>query len=413
METGKAIAGRAAPPAVLIVAATLVALSGAAQAQQPIRIGASFSGTGAYAELGQTVRRGYALCVKQANERGGVLGRRLELLTEDDQSQPERAVKIYEKLIAQDRVDIVFPPYSSPITEAVATLTDKHRMPLIACCAAASGIYKKGRQFVFMLLSPAEGYLEGLIDLAAKRGLKSVAIVHEDTIFPKAIAAGALELAKKHGLHAVAVEAYPRKTTDFAPMVARLKAANPDVVAAATYFDDSVAIARQMKASDLSPKMFGVTVGGDLPKFHETLGATAEYVYGASQWQPELVTLRAGGLIPVARQYPGAREFVEAYQKEYPGADLSYQTAQGYSACQVHLEAVKRAGGLDGDRVRGEIQKMDLNTAFGAFKVDAAGVQVAHKMLLFQWQDGKKAIVWPEELAPAKPRFPTPAWKNR
>jgi branched-chain amino acid transport system substrate-binding protein len=397
----------------LIGAAVLAAQPGAAHAQQPIRIGASFSNTGAYAELGQTVRRGYALCVKQANGRGGILGRRLELLTEDDESQPEKAVKIYEKLITQDRVDLVFPPYSSPITDAVATLTEKRRMPLIACCAAASGIYKKGRQFVFMLLSPAEGYLEGLIDLAAKRGLKTLALVHEDTIFPKSIAGGAIALAKKHGLNAVAVEAYPRKTADFAPIVERLKAANPDVVAAATYFDDSVAIARQMRASDVNPRMFGVTVGGDLPKFHETLGATAEFVYGASQWQPELVTLRAGGLIPVARQYPGAREFVEAYQKEYPGADLSYQTAQGYGACQLHLEAIKRAGGLDGDRVRAEIQSMELNTAFGAFKVDAAGVQVAHKMLLFQWQDGKKAIVWPDELAPAKPRFPTPPWKAR
>jgi len=399
--------------AMLIGAAALAAQPGAAQAQQPIRIGASFSDTGTYAALGQTVRRGYAVCVKQANERGGVLGRRLELLTEDDQSLTDRAVKIYEKLIAQDRVDVVFSPYSSPITEAVANLTEKHRMPMIGCCAAASEIYRKGRRFAFMLLSPAEVYLEGLIDLAAKRGLRTLAIVHEDTIFPKAITDGALELAKKHGLRAVAVEAYPRKTTDFVAIVERVKAANPDVVAAATYFNDSVAIARQMKASDLNPKMFGVTVGGDLPTFHQTLGPIAEFVYGASQWEPDLVTLRAGGLVPVARQYPGAREFVEAYHKEYPGADLSYQTAQGYSACEVHLEAIRRAGTLAGEKVRDAILKMDFDTAFGAFKVDQSGLQVAHKMVLFQWQDGKKAIVWPDNLAPAKPRFPTPAWKQR
>ena len=125
------------------------------------------------------------------------------------------------------------------------------------------------------------------------------------------------------------------------------------------------------------------------------------------------MTLRAGGLIPVARQYPGAKEFTESYAKEFPGADLSYQTAQGFAACQVLLDAVRRAGSLDPDRIRDEILKFEGNTVYGAFKVDADGFQVAHKMVLFQWQDGKKVIVWPEELAADRPRFPTPPWDKR
>jgi branched-chain amino acid transport system substrate-binding protein len=137
-------------------------------------------------------------------------------------------------------------------------------------------------------------------------------------------------------------------------------------------------------------------------------------VYGAAQWEPELVTLmRAGAPIPVARRYPGAREFVEAHRKEFPGAHLSYHTAQGYAACQVLVEAVRRAGSLDGERVRAAILGMNLNTVFGGFKVDQNGVQTAHTMLTFQWQDGKKVIVWPDELAPGKPRFPTPPWNQR
>ena len=168
-----------------------------------------------------------------------------------------------------------------------------------------------------------------------------------------------------------------------------------------------------MKELNLNPKMYAVTVGAALPKFYEVLGRTAEFVYGPSQWEPELVMLRAGGLIPIARQYPGAREFVEAHHREYPGADLSYQTAAGYAGCQVLTEAVKRAGSLDRDKIRDAILKLDFNTVFGAFKVDGDGVQVTHKMVVFQWQDGKKVIVWPEELAPGKPRFPTPPWSQR
>ena len=209
------------------------------------------------------------------------------------------------------------------------------------------------------------------------------------------------------------VEAYPKGHTDFSAILTKVRSANPNVLGAATYFDDAVAITRQMKALDVNPKMYGVTVGGDLPKFYEVLSRDAEFVYGATPWDPELVTLRAGGLIPIARQYPGAREFVESHRKEFPGADLSYQSAAGYAICQILAEAIKRAGGLDGEKIREAILKMDLNTVFGAFKVDQDGFQIAHKMVMFQWQDGKKVIVWPDELAPGKPRFPTPPWSQR
>jgi branched-chain amino acid transport system substrate-binding protein len=403
---------RALPWGCLCVSAWLGAAA-SADAQQPIRIGGSFSNTGTYAQLGQTVHRGHQLCVKHANEKGGVLGRKIEFTAEDDQSDTATSVAIYERLLVQTKVDAVFSPYSTPITDAVAEVTEKHRKPMVAAGASTTSIFKKGRKFLFMLISPGEVYFEGVIDTAAKRGLKTIAVIHEDTLGLQAFAQGALDLAKKRGLQAVAVEAYPRKTTDFSAILARVKVANPDVVAAATYFDDSVSITRRMKELDVSPRMYGVTIGGDLPKFYEQLGQAAEFVYGPSQWEPELVTLRAGGLVPIARQYPGAREFVESYRKEFPGADLSYQTAQGYGACQVLLEGIRRAGSLDGERVRDAILKMDLHTVFGAFKVDRDGFQVAHKMVMFQWQDGKKAIVWPEELAPGKARFPTPPWSQR
>ncbi len=262
-----------------------------------------------------------------------------------------------------------------------------------------------------MVNSPSEVYLEGFIDMAAKRGLKTVALIHEDTLFPKAAAQGALELAKKRGLSVVLVEALPKGTTDFSAILTKVRVANPDVLAAAV--EDAVAITRQLRELNVNPKMFAVTVGVDLPQFYQLLGRGAEFVYGPSQWEAELVTLRAGGLIPIARQYPGAREFVESHRKEFPGAEISYHSANGYGGCQVLMEAIRRAGSLDSEKVRDAILKLDLNTVFGAFKVDPDGFQIAHKMVLFQWQDGKKVIVWPDELAPGKPRFPTPPWSQR
>ena len=396
--------------AAVVVAGLALGAAPRAEAQPPIRIGASLSQTGSLAAMGQNQLRGYQLCVKHTNEKGGVLGRRIELLVEDDQSQGPTAVAIYEKLITQDKVDAILGPYSSPLTEAMADVSERHRMPMLAA-AATTSIFKKGRKFVFMLPSPAEVYLEGLIDIAARRGLKTVAVIHEDTLLQKTIAQGALELAKKRGLQVVLAESYPKGTTDFGGILGKVKTAKPDVLAAATY--DAVAITRLLKELGINPKMFGGTVGVALPKFYETLGRAAEFVYGASLWEPELVTLRAGGLIPIARQYPGAREFVESHRKEFPGAELSYHSGQGYGGCQVLMEAIRRVGSLDREKVRTAILKMDLNTAFGAFKVDPDGFQIAHKMVTFQWQDGKKVIVWPEEVAPGQPRFPTPPWSQR
>ena len=118
-------------------------------------------------------------------------------------------------------------------------------------------------------------------------------------------------------------------------------------------------------------------------------------------------------MIPIARQYPGAREFVESHKKEFPGTDLSFHSAGGYGGCQILVEAVKRAGSLESGKLRDAMLKMGHLTAYGAFRVDRDGVQIAHKPLMFQWQDGKKVIVWPEELAPDKARFPTPPWSQR
>ena len=91
-----------------------------AEAQPPIRIGASLAQTGAFAELGQSQLRGYQLCVKHMNDKGGVLGRKLELVPYDDGSDRATAIRLYEKLIARDKVDLVLGPYASPITDAVA-----------------------------------------------------------------------------------------------------------------------------------------------------------------------------------------------------------------------------------------------------------------------------------------------------
>ncbi len=385
-------------PAALALAGVVFA-SLPVSAQTPIKIGASLSLTGTYAQPGTYQKEGYELCADHVNAKGGLLGRKIEFVFYDDQSTPATGVRLYEKLITEDKVEAVMGPYSSPITEAVANVSEKYQKVMVSPLAATTSIFKKGRKYIFMVISPAEGYLEGLIDIAAKRGLKTVAVLNEDTLFTKASATGVVELAKKKGMQVVFQEAYPKGNTDFSAMLTKVKAANPDVIAASTYFDDAVAISRQMRELNVNAKMYGVTVGGDLPKFYELLKQNAEYVYGATQWEPTL-------------PYPGQKEFVESYKKKF-NRDPVYHSAAGYAGCVIYAEGVRRAGTLDSDKVREQLLKLEMKTFFGDYKVEPDGFQVAHKMVLFQWQDGKKVTVWPDDLAGGKARFPTPPWSQR
>ena len=371
-----------------------------AAAQTPIKIGASMSVTGTYAKPGTYQKQGYDVCIDELNAKGGILGRKVELVIYDDQSTPATAVRLYEKLITEDKVDAVMGPYSSAVSEAVANVTEKYKKVMVAPLAATTSIFKKGRKYIFMVITPAENYLDGLIDMAAKRGLKTVAIINEDTLFPKASAAGTAEAAKKKGMQVVLQEAYPKGNTDFSALLVKIKAANPDVIAAGTYFDDAVAITRQMKELNVNPKMFGLTVGGDLPEFYDLLKQNADYIYGSTQWDESL-------------PYPGQKEFLAAYKAKFKGQEPSYHTAAGYAGCLIYAEAVKKAGTLDADKVREQLLKMEIKTAFGDYKVEPDGFQIAHKMVMLQWQDGKRIVVWPDDLANGKMRYPTPEWGKR
>jgi len=368
------------------------------QAQQPIRIGATMSETGGLATQGVPARNGYLLFQKHVNEKGGLLGRKVEFLIYDDKSDPKVAIDFYEKLITEDKVDAIMGPYGSTHTEAVAPVTEKHRRVHISPLAATTSIWEKGRRYIFMVLPPAELFLAGLIDIGARNGLKTVAIIQEDALFPKAAGNGAMELAKKNGMKVVLHETYPKGTKDFSAILAKIKAANTDVFGmAASSLGDFVVVAKQMKDQDINVKMFGNS--GAVAEFQQELGKTAEFAYGLSAWEPSLPN-------------PGIKEFVDGYQKEFNRAP-SFHAAGAYGSCQIFMEAARRAGSLDSEKLREQLLKLKTKTIFSDYAVDERGYQLANKGLFIQWQDGAKVVVWPDELAGAKPRFPTPLWSQR
>jgi branched-chain amino acid transport system substrate-binding protein len=368
-------------------------------AQPPIRIGATMALTGASSIQGGYSREGYLLCQKHVNEKGGVLGRQIELVIYDDASDGKTAAALYEQLIVEDKVDAVLGPYGSAITEAVADVNEKHRKLMIAPTAAATSIWEKGRRYLIMVTAPAEGFAEGLLDLAARQGLKTVAVIQQDALFTNAIIKGARALAKCKGLELNFLETYST-SPDFSDLLNKVRAVEPDVlVAGSIRFEDLLAITRKMKELDLNIRMVGAVPYGQIPDYYKQLGKDAEFVYSGSFWEPGLA-------------YPGNREFVAAYEKEFDHAP-SLQSAGHYAGCQLLVDAIRRTGGLDSEKLREALLTLKTKTVFGEFAVDERGYQIAHKFVTSQWQDGKKVVVWPEAVATGKARLPTPPWSMR
>ena len=368
-------------------------------AQQSIRIGASIAMSGRDAIQGGYVREGYLLCQQHVNEKGGVLGRQMEFVIRDDGSDPKAAAALYEQLITEDKVDAVMGPYASAMTDTAADVTEKHRKLMVAPAAGTTSLWEKGRRYLIMVLSPLEAATAGTVELAVRNGLKTIALINVDTLTGKAVVKGALELAKQKGLEVVFHETYPAGTTDFSAIVNKVKTAKPDVLVANYVPAEVIALTRQMRDLDVNVTMYSATPGGGFLDYYKALGKTAEFVYAGSYWDPGLA-------------YPGNLEFVAAYQKAFNRAP-AFLSAASYAGCQLFVEAVRRAGSLDADQLREELLKMKTKTVFGDFAVDERGFQIGHKAITIQWQDGKPVVVWPDEVADGKPRFPTPPWSGR
>ena len=206
------------------------------------------------------------------------------------------------------------------------------------------------------------------------------------------------EFAKSKGMDVVLHEEYAKGSKDFSAILTKVKTASPEVLGiSSANLSDFIVFTRQMKEQNINVKMFGTTTA--VAEFQKELGKVAEFAYGASPWEPSL-------------PYPGVKEFVDAYQKEFNYAP-SLHAAGAYAGCQLFVDALRRADSLDSDKLREALLKVKTQTVLGDFAVDDRGFQVANKAVTIQWQDGQSAVVWPDAAATSKARFPTPPWSQR
>ena len=364
-----------------------------------IVVGTSVALTGKYARTGQEQLQGFQMWVDEVNARGGLLGQKVSLVHYDDESKPETGAKLYEKLITDDKVDLLIGPYSSDVTLAASTIAEKHNFPMVSSGASSSEIWTRGYKNIFGLYTLADLYMDQIIELGKSKGLKKIALIYENTAFPRGVADGVKRKAKELGMQIVFEEEYGKASTDFSSMIIKIKAKKADMVIGGSYLPDSTGFMRQAKENRLYAKIFAFAVGPGLPDFGTNLGLDAEGVMGNTQWEPTL-------------KLPGAKEFSEKYKAKY-GHEPGYHAGGGYGAGYVLEAAVKKAGSTDRDKVRAALFSLDTVNAFGRFKVDATGKQIGKPAYAVQWQGGERHIVLPAEAATAKVAYPFKDWKKR
>ena len=158
---------------------------------------------------------------------------------------------------------------------------------------------------------------------------------------------------------------------------------------------------QELKRLDFIPKLYAVRFGGELPQFGVALGRDAEGILGVSHWEPD-----------ASLDLPRAQPFIEAFEKEF-GRPPNGMAAFGYGAGQLLEAAITKVGSLDRKKIRDALAALDTVTVYGHYKVDKDGQQIGHDVLLIQWQQGKRVIVWPDRYATSKLIYPVPPWHSR
>ncbi len=394
----------------LAAAATLFAAP--AFAADTITIGFTESQTGPLNVdlLGQS--RGYQMWRDEVNAAGGIkVGGKsymVKFISYDDQSVGGRVQQLYTRLINDDHAQFLFSPYSSGLVAPAAVISEQYGKIMIDFGGAEEKPFELGNKYLFMVITSAGHYLSGAIDaLKSKNPHAKIAMVYSDDPFSKTVLTAAKEQATAAGLDVVMYESYAPSTTDFGPIVNKIISSNADAFMGGGHYSDGATLARQMYDQKANMKWVSILVAPGDDKFGE-LGPAAMGVTVPSQWEVQVSYKPQFG--------PTTPEFAKAFQDKFH-ARADYHAASGYTDGMILQHAIEQAGSIDQDKVTAALNATDVTTFFGhiKFATDPGhhGLQVAHAMVLAQWQkvDGKpgRQVVWPKDAQSADLIYPISA----
>ena len=384
----------------LLFCVALLAIACGARAQPappPILVGAAMPQSGILADIAADLRKALLLWQEEVNGAGGLLGRRLELQLLDDQSESSAAGKFYERLIREQRADLLIGPFGSAATLGAAASAERARRVLVNATGSARAVHKALYRYVFQVPAPLGSYGTAAVEAAQGLGLKRIVLLAREDVSAREMAARAREEAMARGLSAGEVEIYAQGATDFAPQVARARAADAQAWIAFGLVQDAAEMLKGFRKLGYAPRLF-IAQGAAEPELLRLVGQDAEYAVGISPYERRAATR-------------GNAQFAQAFARRW-SAEPGHLAAEGYAAAKVLEEAVRRAGALDQEKLREALAALETETPLGPYKVDRNGGQVAARPLLVQILRGRREIVWPAGLATAKWQ-PYPPWETR
>lgn len=394
---------------VLLSAATIVAAPAYAADSDTITIGFTASRTGPLNVDSTGQERGFEFWRDEVNAKGGIqVGSKrykVKFVSYDDQSVGGRVQQLYTRLVNQDKAQFLFSPYSSGLTAAAAVISELYGKIMVDSGGAEEKPFELGNKHLFMVITSAGHYLSGAIAaLKQKNPHAKIAMVYSDDPFSKTVLAAAKEQAKQAGLDVVMDESYGPSTTDFGPIVNKIISSNADAFMGGGHYSDGATLARQMYDQKADLKWISILVAPSDDKFGE-LGPAAVGVTVPSQWELQVSYKPQLG--------PMTAEFAKAFEAKFH-QKADYHVASGYTSGVILQQAIEKARSLDTEKVTEALNATDVTTFFGhvKFATDPAhhGLQLAHEMVLAQWQkvDGKlgRQVVWPKAAQSADLVYP-------
>ena len=394
----------------LIVAALMLNFYGCGKKETgPIKIGVLLPLTGSKANFGEMEKNSFELAKAKINAEGGINGRKIEFVYEDDTGKPDVGRAGAEKLINVDKVPLITGGYSSSVTFAAAAVAQQYRTPFLVNTGSVDKITQPedfnltvndgDKFYIYRLNPPVSEYASGLEGMLAEV-IKpaSVYIIHENTTFGTKGAKSFQKSCDKLGIEVKGVDSYSSGTVDFKPLLLNAQKTNPDMLYMISYVMDAALLMKQSREIKFYPNLFvGAGAGFTMPAFKENAGVASKGVISATLWHQTL---------PI----PGATEYYDGYVKKYGGDGPDYHGAEAYAAAMVVTDALKRCKGeYDKETIKKALDATDMMTVFGPVKFQAYGKKIHQNKMetyVVQWQEGTLKLIWPKDLANADILYP-------
>jgi branched-chain amino acid transport system substrate-binding protein len=367
-----------------------------ASAEDVIRFGAPLPITGPLAPEAIKQQQGYNLWADEANKDGGISvgGKKykVEIVYADYQSNTPRAVQATEQMITQANVNFMFSAFGSGAAKAASTVSEKYKVPTLAATASSSQVYDQGYKYLFGTFTPNDTLTTPLTEIIKSKlpGVKKVAILARNDLFPLAIAQEMEKSAKANGFEVAYFEKYAIGTLDHSAALSQIKSLAPQWIFVTGYTNDLLLVRKQMVDQQMKADVVTMIAGPAYQEFIESAGQSAENITSASWWHP-------------AEQYEGkdifgsTSSFVKLFKAKY-NSEPDYGQASAALCGALFQMAIEKAGSLDRDKVRDELARLDVVTFFGPVKFGANGQINSLDPPVFQIQGAKPVVLFPQAI---------------